>query len=137
MHQPYNDKPESSGVRLNDPVQLKQMVTEADAAGLQVSLSVCLYPVQLKQMVTEADAAGLQVSLSVCCLSVCLYPVQLKQMVINADAAGLQASLSVCLPVCLSVCLSVFIELRKNGDQRGSDPPVVHAINYENSPSEK
>ena len=39
MHQPYYDKPESSGVRLNDPEQLKQMVTDADAAGLQVRLS--------------------------------------------------------------------------------------------------
>ena len=41
MHQPYTDDPTTSGVRLTDQKALKQLMTEAHQAGLQVVLDTC------------------------------------------------------------------------------------------------
>ena len=41
MHQPYADDSTTSGVRLTDQKVLKQLMTDAHQAGLQVMLSTC------------------------------------------------------------------------------------------------
>ena len=43
MHQPYADKPDSTGVRLHDAAELRQMASHAHDVGLNVGLCPPVY----------------------------------------------------------------------------------------------